>query len=92
MNLLFWGITLGVIGKILVVVAVLHMHHSLIKEQQIDKIVLLSYKQERILTFIGLILIVLGYLFEIYFYSPTALFNCAGLECSALLSGSIVSQ
>ena len=92
MNLLFWGITLGVLGKILVVVAVLHMHHSLIREHRIDRTVLFTYQQERVLTFIGLILIILGYLFEVYFYSPTALFNCQGLECSALLSGSIISQ
>ena len=92
MNLLFWGITLGVLGKILVVVAVLHMHHSLVKEHRIDRTVLLTYKQERIMTFIGLVLIVLGYLFEVYFYSPTALFNCEGQECAALLMGATVSQ
>ncbi len=92
MNLLFWGITLGVIGKVMVVIAVLHMHNSLVKEHRIDRTVLLTYKQERIMTFIGLILIVLGYLFEVYFYSPTALFNCEGSECAALLSGAIISQ
>ncbi|MBP9836983.1 MAG: hypothetical protein KBC78_04095 [Candidatus Pacebacteria bacterium] len=92
MNLLFWGITLGVFGKVLVVVAVLHMHHSLVKEHRIDRTVLFTYKQERIMTFIGLILIVLGYLFEVYFYGPTALFNCEGQECSALLMGAQVSQ
>ena len=92
MNLIFWGITLGVFGKVLVVVAVLHMHHSLVKEHRIDRTVLFTYKQERIMTFIGLILIVLGYLFEVYFYGPTALFNCEGQECSALLMGAKVSQ
>lgn len=92
MNLLFWGITLGVLGKVLVVVAVLHMHHSLVKEHRIDRTVLFTYRQERVLTFIGLILIVLGYLLEVYFYGPTELFNCEGNECSALLSGSVISQ
>lgn len=92
MNLLFWGITLGVLGKVLVVVAVLHMHHSLVKEHRIDRTVLFTYRQERVLTFIGLILIVLGYLLEVYFYAPTELFNCEGNECSALLSGSVISQ
>ncbi len=92
MNLLFWGITLGMLGKVLVVVAVLHMHHSLVRESRIDRTVLLTYKQERVMTFIGLLLIVAGYLMEVYFYSPTALFNCEGAECSALLIESEVSQ
>lgn len=92
MNLLFWGITLGVLGKVLVVVAVLHMHHSLVRENRIDRTVLFTYKQERIMTFIGLALILVGYFMEVYFYSPTALFNCEGAECSALLMGSVTSQ
>ena len=61
----FIGLTLGTIGKIVVVLTVLHMHHSLIVEHKIDKVVILSYKQERVLTIIGLILIVAGYLLEI---------------------------
>lgn len=59
------GLTLGTLGKILVVLSVLHMHHSLIVEHRVDKVVILSYKQERILTIIGLILIVAGYVLEI---------------------------
>ncbi len=90
MNLLFWGITMGVFGKVLVVLAVLHMHHSLISEHKIDKKVILSYHQERILTFIGLILIVLGYMLEIYFYSPTLFLSCHGADCSAAL-GTVLS-
>jgi len=77
------------IGKVLVVLAVLHMHHSLIKEHRVDKKVILSYKQERVLTFIGLILIAAGYLLEVYFYSPTPLFTCEGAECAASL-GSVI--
>lgn len=64
-DLAFIGLTLGTAGKIVVVLTVLHMHHSLIVEHKIDKVVILSYKQERVLTIIGLILIVAGYLLEI---------------------------
>lgn len=84
MSLLFWGMTFGALGKILVILAVLHMHHSLIKEHRIDKKVLLSYKQERYMTFVGLILIVLGYVLEVYFYTPTPFLNCTE-NCAALL-------
>lgn len=85
MNILFWGITLGVFGKVLVVLAVLHMHHSLIREHKIDKKVILSYKQERVLTFIGLVLIVSGYLLEVWFYSPTSMFLCEPSSCEAAI-------
>lgn len=76
MNLLFWGLTLGTIGKVLLALAVLHMHHTLVREHRVDKFVILSYQQERILTFIGIILIVAGYILEIYFYQPTAMLSC----------------
>ena len=89
MNILFWGITLGVVGKVLVVLAVLHMHHSLISEHKIDKKVILSYQQERFLTFIGLILIVSGYLLEVWFYSPTTMFVCDHGECEAAISNAL---
>ncbi|MEZ4195518.1 MAG: hypothetical protein R3B53_03985 [Candidatus Paceibacterota bacterium] len=87
MNILFWGLTLGVAGKILVVLAVLHMHHSIVREHRIDRNVILTYRQERVLTFIGLILIAAGYAMEIYFYSPTSFFTCHGKECAAALGG-----
>jgi len=92
MNILFWAITFGAIGKILVILAVLHMHHSLVKEHRIDKKVILSYRQERLLTFIGLVLIIVGYALEVYFYSPTPFFHCNGSECAALGIGSFLSQ
>jgi hypothetical protein len=92
MNILFWGLTLGVVGKVLVVLAVLHMHHSLVREHRIDRSVILTYKQERFLTFIGLILITVGYILEIMFYSPTPLFLCHGSECAAALGAAFGSQ
>ncbi len=92
MNLLFWGITLGVIGKVIVVLAVLHMHHSLVKENKINHTIYLTYRQERVLTFLGLFLILIGYAMEVYFYSPTALFNCSGINCPASLNSALLSQ
>lgn len=85
MNILFWGITLGAAGKVLVILAVLHMHHSIVKEHRIDSLVVLTYRQERVLTFIGLILIAIGYAMEVYFYAPTTLFTCQGIDCAASL-------
>lgn len=83
MNLLFWGLTLGTLGKVLVVIAVLNMHHTLIKEHRVDHKVVLSYRQERVLTIIGLILIVAGFLCEVYFYNPTNMLFCHEEDCMA---------
>lgn len=65
MDLALIGLASGTVGKIMVVLAVLHMHHSLIIEHKIDKLVILSYQQERILTIIGLVLIVAGFILEV---------------------------
>ena len=62
------GLTLSTIGKIVVVLAVLHIHATLVHEHRVDKRVILSYRQERVVTWIGLILIVIGYLLEFRYY------------------------
>ncbi len=92
MSLLFWGMLLRVFGEVLVVLAVLHMHHSLIKEHRIDRKVILSYRQERILTFIALICIAVGYMLEVLFYTPTPLFTCQGVDCTAAAGSVLYSQ
>lgn len=62
------GLTLSTIGKIMVVLAVLHIHATLVHEHRVDKRVILSYRQERVITWIGLVLIVIGYVLELRYY------------------------
>jgi hypothetical protein len=57
--------TVRVIGEVLVVLAVLHMHHTMIIEHRIDKRVVLTYKQERLITVLGLLCIVSGFFMEV---------------------------
>lgn len=59
------GVTLRVIGEVMVVLAVLHMHHTMVQEHRIDKRVVLTYKQERLLTWSGLLFILVGYVVEV---------------------------
>lgn len=89
MNILFWGLTFGVIGKVMVVIAVMLMHHSLMHEHRVDRVVVKTFHKERFFTILGLILIVVGYIMEVYFYGPTNIFNCSGVECSAALGGTM---
>lgn len=65
-DLLMVGVTLRVVGEVMVVLAVLHMHHTMIVEHRIDKRVVLTYRQERLLTWCGLVFIVSGYLAEMW--------------------------
>ncbi|MEM9336286.1 MAG: hypothetical protein AAGA35_00320 [Patescibacteria group bacterium] len=89
MNLLFWGLTISVIGKVLLAIGVLWAHRELAIEGKIDKEVIRSFTLERWLTIIGLLLIVLGYAMEIYFYGFTPFLTCEGFDCMSAVSGSI---
>jgi uncharacterized membrane protein YidH (DUF202 family) len=87
MNILFWALTIGVIGKVLVVVGVLIAHSGIVKERKIDSEVLRGFKIEHTVTILGLILIIIGYFMEIYFYGFTPFLTCSGAECSAAIMG-----
>ena len=85
MNILFWGLTIGTLGKVLLGIGVIIAHSSLIKERKIDLAVLRGYRIEHTITLIGLLLIVLGYFMEVYFYGYTPFLTCSGTECSAAI-------
>lgn len=85
MNLLFWGLTIGVAGKIILGTAVLLVHLKIFEEQKIDRAVLKSIRTEHLLTIVGIILIVVGYVMEVAFYNGVNLFTCSGSDCAAAL-------
>ncbi len=90
MNLLFWGLTIGVIGKVMLGAGVLIAHSQLVHERTINYLVLKSYRTEHLLTVVGLILIVVGYGMEIYFYDFVQMLTCSGTDC-ALNAAAILS-
>ncbi len=85
MNILFWGLTLGTLGKVLLAVGVIIAHSGIVKERKIDTEVLRGFKIEHTITILGLALIVVGYFMEIYFYGFTPFLTCSGTECSAAI-------
>lgn len=91
MNLLFWGLTISVIGKILLAAGVIIAHTELAHERRIDNEVLQSFRLEMVLTALGIALIVVGYVLEIYFYGFTPLLTCSGFECGAALGGALAN-
>jgi hypothetical protein len=83
MSLLFWGLTFGVVGKCLLAIGILKVHYVMAKERAIGEQVIHSFHSEKIVTFIGIGLIVFGYLIELYFYNTVHLLTCYGAECMA---------
>lgn len=68
MDLLFWGITLGVIGKIILGFTVIKVHWKIVKEHKVDGAVLREMRREKNLAIIGIISMVVGYILEAMFY------------------------
>lgn len=89
MNLLFWALTIGVAGKIILGVAVLLVHLKIFEEQRIDRAVLKSIRTEHLLTILGIVLIFVGYVLELAFYNALNLFECGSTDCAALLIGAL---
>ena len=93
MNLLFWGLTIGMIGKVMVAAGVLIAHSELAHEKRIDQRVLKGFRTELILTLAGLLFIVGGYIMEISFYEiDTSLLTCKGADCAAAIPAAYYQQ
>lgn len=63
--MLFWGLTLGVIGKVLLGITVIMVHSKITREKRIDGIVLMEMRREQFVAFLGLALIIGGYILEL---------------------------
>jgi len=87
MNLLFWGLTISLLGKVMLAAGVLLAHSEIAHEHRIDAKVLRIFRIEMWITLFGLVLIVIGYFMEITFYGFTPLMDCGFENCSALLYG-----
>jgi flagellar biosynthesis protein FliQ len=68
MNLLIIGITFGIIGKILLGIAVFRVHTH-IQKTALDTFIPRVFKHEHYLTIIGLVFILIGFVCEILFYN-----------------------
>jgi len=68
MSLLFWGLTLGVIGKVFLGITVMMVHWKIVKEHRIDRKVLREMRRERNIALLAIIFIIAGYILELAFY------------------------
>jgi hypothetical protein len=65
MDALFWGLTFGVTGKVILGVTVMMVHWKIVKEHKIDRKVLKQMRRERNLALLGIFFIVVGYYLEL---------------------------
>jgi hypothetical protein len=68
MDILFWGLTFGIIGKVMLGVAVILVHGKVVHEHRIDKAVLLEMKRERNITLIAILFMIIGYALELSYF------------------------
>lgn len=71
--MLYLGLTLGMLGKLMLGFAVWRVHAYIIREHKIDGVVLRAMKRERYVTALGIVLLLVGYLLEMYFYSTSTI-------------------
>ena len=60
-----FGIILDSLGVILVAFMALRVHHRVLSEQKIDKLVMRSMRREQILGILGVVLIIVGSIMQI---------------------------
>jgi hypothetical protein len=90
MSLLFLGMTMSVIGKGMLGLAIIWVHITMATERTIDELVIKAFRRETIITVIALLLIGLGYFLEVYALGGfNALIACEGMECAAMVGGAI---
>lgn len=65
MNLIFIGFSLDFIGKMLVALTALSVHHRFWQEHKIDRKVFASMRREQMLGMLGIVLIMLGYIIQV---------------------------
>lgn len=69
MTTLYIALTLGTFGKILLGFAVVRVHMHMAREHKIDDDVIASIKRERFVSIAAILLILIGYFMEMWFYS-----------------------
>jgi hypothetical protein len=73
-SLLFWGLTIRVLGELLIIYSVIRVHIRIVQEHKLDKKVYRSIGKEKTMAVIGIIFIIFGYFLEIAHYSTNGLF------------------
>jgi len=90
MSMLFLGMTLSVIGKGMLGLAIIWVHVTMATERTIDEQVIRAFRRETVITILALFLIVSGYVLEIIGLGGFGtMITCTGAQCAAMLGGAL---
>lgn len=90
MSLLFVGMTMSVIGKGMLGLAIIWVHITMATERSIDEEVVKAFRRETLITVVALLLIAVGYFLEVYALGGFgALMTCDGAECAAMVGSAL---
>ncbi len=68
MGTLFWGLSLGFTGKVLIAASVIMVHGKIAKEHHIDGVVLMEMRREKYVAITGVLFMFIGFILELEFY------------------------
>jgi hypothetical protein len=90
MSMLFLGMTLSVIGKGMLGLAIIWVHVTMATERTIDEQVIRAFRRETVITILALFLIFSGYVLEIIGLGGFGtMIACKGAVCAAMLGGAL---
>lgn len=64
-SIIFIGMAISLIGKLVVIAGALIMHGKVVQEKKIDDLVIKEYKKEKKVIIIGAVLLIIGFIFEV---------------------------
>ncbi|MAZ56457.1 hypothetical protein CL653_01565 [bacterium] len=74
--ILLWGMTLSLLGKLVLALSILLAHGKISHTHEIDEEVLHTFKLEKVMGLVGILLLVVGYIFEVHSFGGfSALFH-----------------
>lgn len=66
-DLVFVGFTLQTLGEIMIGFTAIMVHHRFLNEHKVDKKVFRAMRREQFSGGLGIILIIVGYIFQVFF-------------------------
>lgn len=66
--LLVAGLTISTLGKVILGITVIRVHTRISQEHAVDDAVIDEINKERLLSILGIVAIIVGYIMEIVFY------------------------
>ncbi len=68
MTILITGMTIGLIGKVMLGIAVIRVHMHIATERKVDGDVIRAIEREKYITALAILLMIVGYFMEVFYF------------------------